>query len=179
MKRRILSTLLVGILMLYGCGNSAASGGSQSGTSASDDVIEFNPAYVAIDDENVRMEITSVSKEVRNAGTKGESYEYRVNFTLTNKSDVYGAGVGISSNDGSIGSYTVVFSTGGGDVRPGKISDGAHFTVNSESEHVTSVEDLLDFNALVRVEVFEDTGSSRTIRDSYKVEVSLKDAQHK
>ena len=47
--------------------------------------------YVALDDENVTLKFTSVSREVFNSGYDSEFTNYKINFTLTNKSDEYTA----------------------------------------------------------------------------------------
>ena len=188
--KRILYVLIASALLLGGCGNKPGTSSSNTGgTNNNKESIEFNPVYVAIDDQYLKMEVTSVSKEVRDAGQPGECIDYKVNFTLTNKSDKYGASVNVYVGSSSIGPYTVEFANMDTDVRPGKINDVACFTCQSAKdpdkmissdgvEHISSLEDLLAFNALVTVTICEQTDDACVVEERYKAEVSLENAPH-
>ena len=66
--RKVLKMAAIAVMSI-----SMAVGGSGGVRAAEDEnVINIEPAYVAVDDENIKMEITSVSKETLGQG----DYEY-------------------------------------------------------------------------------------------------------
>ena len=179
--KRILAALLMVTLLLYGCG-----GKTNDSTKIDDgrEEIVFNPAYVAIDDKNIKMEVTSVSKTVAGKGTKNQFDKYDVNLKITNKNEKYDVNVYLFTDSAYIGAYGVVFSSAGG-VKAGKINDSLSFSCiatgpakNRGGEHLTSVKDLLDFNATVYVRTYEDAGGYTVTQEEYAVDVSLEDAKY-
>ena len=177
--KRVFVALLTSTLVLCGCENKAETGLSSTSNN-NNDVIKLNPAYVAIDDENIKMEVTSVNKEVINAGMDSQYNRYNINFTLTNKTDKYCVDVGVAQGDGYIGPYAVDFANPSY-IKPGKINDSASFScwdARDGAEHITSLKDLLDFNGTVTVQLYEEKDGSFESHDVYSFEMSLEDAKH-
>lgn len=151
----------------------------------SNEVINFDPAYTVIDDDNLTMEIISISKDVANEGNDSEFTSYRVNCAITNKSEEYDIDTEVSTTDAYIGSYRVGFSNENMTTKAGKINDSASFTCTvyknesytspDGSEHIESLEDLLQFNATVGIDLFIDTGKAHETHDRYKADISLED----
>lgn len=148
--------------------------------------IKMEPAYVAIDDENIKMEITSVSVETMGVGTVNELTEYKVNCSVTNKSSQYDLLVSISIGDGYVGQHAVSFMNGGGNTRAGKTNDGIYYSCidykddgsqnvfDTEGvQHITSLEDLLQFNARVRIKQYIDDGKQHLIVNTYVKDIAL------
>ena len=185
--KRIVSLVLSCIIL---CSLCACGGNSTSGQKAADSdnkqVIEMNPTYVAVDDENVKVEVTSVSSQIHNSGRPEEYTEYAVNLTITNKSDEYDVSVNIASTDACIGPYTVTFGNLQTDTKAGKINDIAAYTciayTNNHSqdsmgvEHITSLEDLLLFNAEVEINQYYNNGQGRVTVNKYQADISLEDS---
>ena len=187
---KVLGIILSTVLLLAGCGGKTQNNMNQSQNDDNKEVIEFSPAYVAIDDTNLKLEVTSISRELTNLSRETNVYVYRVNCILTNKNEKYGATIGIPVGDGYVGQYAVTFSSPAGGVQHGKIDDSYSFSFygsddpsskwnDSGAEHVSSLNDLLNFNATLRVQIYEDKDNSRLIHDTYRVEVSLEDAKQK
>lgn len=154
----------------------AICGSGEASAAENKEVINIEPAYVVVDDENVKMEITSVSKEILNGGSETD---YKVNFTVTNKSEDYDANISVSVGACSVGQYTVQFGNMNTDTKAGKINDTACYmasTAYSEGiEHIETLEDLLQFEAQAKVTMSSYDGESSTTADSYAVDISLAD----
>ena len=140
--------------------------------------INFEPAYAAVDDDHVKIEFTSLSMDIMNEGREAsEYYEYKIHYTVTNKDSENDIGVYCSSS--SIGQYAVQFANTTGTVKAGKIDDSAAFdcisSPNNEAwnskgaEHISSVADLLDFEAELMISSMKDN----TVLDSYTADVSF------
>ena len=162
----------------------AVCGSGRVNAAGNEDVIHIEPAYVPVDDENVKMEITSVSKEILNEGQGDSEYiHYKINFTVTNKSEEYDADISVAVGACSVGPYTVQFSNMNTDTKAGKINDTACYVAtkstgitNSDgSEHIESLEDLLQFEAQAKVNMYYDDGKSHNTIDKYTVDISLAD----
>ena len=199
MKRKAITVIFSVIALVLGACNSAkgvsdnannvASAGSDNAkndvkielikeSSGDRESIKLNPSYIAIDDDNLKMEIYSVSKTIRNAGSKSEYITYSIDFSVTNKSKEYDILVSTGMGEACIGPYTVVFGNSNNNVRAGKITEDAGFTVlkytdgsfsDKGVEHIESVEDLLTFNAIVTVGLLKDN----QFVESYQKEISL------
>ena len=196
-------TAAVMILALAACGssggntavedksaNSDSTSSSENATSSANNnddekEIMIDPVYVAIDDENVKLEILSIS-EKKYEGPSYEWVEYRVNCRATNKTSDCDVELSISTEDGGIGQYAVVFGNQNSTTRPGKINDTLSFSVQKNIkgnsaydsggvEHIASLEDLLQFNANICVSIQHHEDNEIVIYKSYYHEISLAD----
>ena len=149
-----------------------------------DNIINFDPAYTVIDDENVKMQIESVQRESYNEGKGVNGFiTYSVNLNIENKNQEHDVDCSVPADSAYIDGYTVVFSNDTTKTKPGKKNDTARYICtiypeNSQvsaggSEHITSLEDLLTFEASVRVTLSDNTGDAIQIVDSYIVDISL------
>lgn len=176
--RKVLKMAAVAVMSI----SMAICGSGVPSAAENEDVINIEPAYVAIDDENVKMEITSVSKEILNEGQgDSEFVSYKINFTVTNKSEEYDADITVAGGACSVGQYTVQFGNMNTDTKAGKINDTACYVASSGYddgvEHIESVEDLLQFEAQVSVYMYYDDGESYNTVDEYAVDISLADIE--
>jgi len=186
MKR--LFTLLVSVFLIFSlvsCGSDSNSNTGVGTNQASGKEIRFDPSYVVLDDENAKIEITSLSEKLNNEGTESEFTEYEVHFTTTNKSKVYDLRFSVSLGDAAVGGYTVQFGNSNNITKAGRINDTGKFvaikyTSKSDGstqgiEHIQSLEDLLKFCADASVTTFTDEGKTVHTKDWYKVSFSLED----
>ena len=75
-----------------------------------DNIINFDPAYTVIDDENVKMQIESVQRESYNEGMGvNEFITYSVNLNIENKNQEHDVDCSVSVDGAYIDGYTVVF----------------------------------------------------------------------
>lgn len=147
--------------------------------------IRFEPAYVVLDDENAKVEITKVSATIKNKGRDEEFTEYEVHLTITNKSEENDFGFNVSTDAAAIGAYTVQFGNSDTRAKAGRINDTCTFSAykytnlpdrnTKGAEHIESIDDLLKFNADVGAQVYQDDGSVIHTLDRYKVKFSLED----
>ena len=175
-----------------GSGSSAISGNQEEDSQSpsitaiieSEKLIRFEPEYVVVDDDNVKIEITSLTMEIVNEGNENYEYrEYKVNYTVTNKNKEQDLNVFIPNAGASIGAYTVQFSQNVIETKGGKINDTCYFNCidnpngwSSEGvDHVQSVRDLLDFEAEITVGKMKDN----IMQESYSVEASFAGAEVK
>ena len=156
-------------------------------TENNDNIITFDPAYTVVDDENLKLQITSVQKSILNEGMKDfESTEYSINLNIENKNQEHDIDVYVSTESCYIDGYTVQFANSYSKTKAGKKNDTSKFTCsidpNNEqlsspgSEHIKSVEDLLTFDATATVSLFDYTGDAYLIVDKYPINISLADA---
>lgn len=148
--------------------------------------IPIEPSYIALNDDNLMIEITSVSETISNIGTDFEFTEYRVNYTVTSNNKEYNISTNLGTTDGGVGRYTVEFMNGNAHTLPYKINDTAYYSVviytkpemgfvSNGAEHITALEDLLDFNANIEICLYEDQGSIHAVKQRYNVKVDLGD----
>lgn len=151
-----------------------------------DNIIIFDPAYTVIDDENVKMQIESVQRESYNEGKGVNGFiTYSVNLNIENKNQEHDVDCSVPIDSAYIGGYTVVFGNDTMKTKAGKKNDAARYTCtiypenpqvsSGGSEHITSLEDLLTFEASVNVTLSDNTGDSILIVDRYVVDISLGD----
>ena len=151
-----------------------------------DNIINFDPAYTVIDDENVKMQIESVQRESYNEGMGvNEFITYSVNLNIENKNQEHDVDCSVSVDGAYIDGYTVVFGNDTMKTKAGKKNDAARYTCtiypenpqasSGGSEHITSLEDLLTFEASVNVTLSDNTGDAILIADRYVVDISLED----
>ena len=177
-------------LSLVGCGGSSSNSNSSTSSSTSDsntEEITISPAYVAAENDDFKIEITSVCSEVNNPGVTDMEYiSYRINYTVTNNSE-YNIDTGLSTQDASIGSTMVVVSNANQNTMAGKVNSNAAWTIdkaddnckaciNSEgSEAINSLDDLLSFNAQLEVEfISKENGQNVRHKDlSVYVDIDL------
>ena len=209
MKKLILMALISSLLLTaVGCGSQTGgtgSSGSNAGSGSSEisgnqeedsqspsitaiieseKLIRFEPEYVVVDDDNVKIEITSLTMEIVNEGNENYEYrEYKVNYTVTNKNKEQDLNVFIPNAGASVGAYTVEFAQNVIETKGGKINDTCYFNCvdnpngwSSEgADHVQSVRDLLDFEAEITVGKMKDN----IMQESYSVEASFAGAEVK
>lgn len=191
MKKTIsLLLALVMCLSLVACGSSPSGSAPKSEPMASSDnnenEIMIEPAFVVVDDENLKLEVTSVSCETYNKNTDMEWTGYYVNCRVTNKTSDYDINLGAAVGDAGVGPYTVAFGNQNNNTRPGKINDTFCFSASKNItgsspetegvEHITSLEDLLQFYARVEVRRYDSDGNYDW--NPYYVEFSLSDRQN-
>ncbi|MDD6084521.1 MAG: hypothetical protein PUB76_00890 [Oscillospiraceae bacterium] len=161
-------------------------GENASSTDTDNQLLTFDSPYTVIDDENVKMQIISIQKETFNKGEGVLEYiTYSVNLYIENKNAEYNLDCSVSSTASYIDGYTVCFGNGDTKTKPGKKNDIAQYscTIYPENEqvssngweHITSLEDLLTFEATVDVTLYEDNGTTYLTVERYPVEISLKD----
>lgn len=176
--RKILKMAAIAVMSV----SMAICGSGEVNAAENKEIINIDPTYVAVDDENIKMEITSVSREVLNEGQGDSEYvNYKINFTVTNKSEEYDANVSVAVGACSIGQYTVQFGNMGTDTKAGKINDTACFVAspryNEGAEHIESLEDLLQFEAQAKVDMYYFDGEYHNTVDRYAVDISLADLE--
>ena len=147
--------------------------------------IKIEPAYVALDDENAKIEFTSVSKEVMNLGTELEYTAYNVNYTITNKNAQNDLMVALEQGNTAIGPYIIDFNLSNNIAMAGKTNDTASLQAikcKSDSrsssntagiEHIERVNDLLQFEG--ELLLWFTNSTDNTTAERYEVEVSLAD----
>ena len=186
MKNKLLVMICICILavsMLVACGSSSqdASTTDNAGTAqeentqdTGEELLKINPEYVAVDDDNLKMTITSVGYEELTSQT-----QYIVHYTLENKRDDVDISVDAASDACAVNGYTVEFANGDNTAKSGRINDIANFVATSDIssgfDHITKLEDLLTFEADVTVTVYKDTGSAHEVQDRYNVKINLND----
>ena len=218
--KKLMTVVLISVLLLsVGCGGQTGAGESGSNGSStgggdveksgiaednsqvkstpvtavieSENLIQLDPAYTVADDDNVKIEITSLTREIMNEGNENFEYkDYRINYTVTNKTEEHDLNVYIPQSSASIGAYTVQFSQNVIETKAGKINDTCYFNCidnpngwSSEgSEHVQSVKDLLDFEAeinvgLMKEGVAQETYSVNASFDGFEVKDLLAEAE--
>lgn len=120
------------------------------------ETIKIDPPYVVVDDDVCKIEITSLEKETESQIIQNPITTYKVNYTVTNKSDEYDLNVSLSGSGAYIGQYGVGFGVEGGQsVKAGKLAESSFDAFDNEQgsyhtegfEHLNSVEDLLQFDA--------------------------------
>ena len=151
-----------------------------------DNIIKFDPAYTVIDDDNVKMQVESIQKEISNEGTELEFTEYSVNLNIENKNKEHDMDCTVATTDCYVDGYTVTFSYSNTKTKSGKKNDTAAYTCGiytkneqasaQGSEHIKTLEDLLTFEASVSVSLYDDTGKTHNIVDRYPVDISLAEA---
>ena len=158
-----------------------------SNSEKDDNIIDFDSACTVIDDENLKMQVESVQKEIFNEG-KGqlEYITYSINLNIENKNKDHDIDCSVSTESCYIDGYTVVFANDNTKTKAGKKNDTAKYTCtvypNNEqsssqgSEHIKSVEDLLTFEAAVNVMLYDNTGDAQMIVDRYVADISLDEA---
>ena len=151
--KKLMTVVLISVLLLsVGCGGQTGAGESGSNGSStgggdveksgiaednsqvkstpvtavieSENLIQLDPAYTVADDDNVKIEITSLTREIMNEGNENFEYkDYRINYTVTNKTEEHDLNVYIPQSSASIGAYTVQFSQNVIETKAGKIND--------------------------------------------------------
>jgi len=195
----LVSMCVLSIMMLTACGSSGKGASSAdaapaetTSTSAEtqvvatpdstaadsgDNEIIIDPPYVVVDDDNLKMTVTSICcTDMTNMKS------YQVHYTVENKLSDFEVETSVGVDDASIGQYTVQFSNTQNTTKAGKINDTGYFSCSVSddstlasrgSEHITKLEDLLDFEADVMITIQKNTGSSIETHDRYLVKLSL------
>lgn len=162
--------------------NSSAdnSASSQQETFAEDsvnneDFIMLEPEYVVVDNEDLKLAITSISRR-----KFGEEYEYLLSYAVENRSREYSVGVYASLGELYIGSHQVNFAISGDKTLPQKVSDNEEIVALTDTEgieYINELSDLFMFNGYITVELIEQTEASNVRHSCDRIGVSLEGYQ--
>lgn len=145
------------------------------------DEFVYDPPKQIYEDEFVKIVVTSLTSEVKNPDDEHYRFtDYRINYSVTNKTTDYDISVGINTGDGYVGQHAVSFMSDGVSTMPGKINDNLHWsaiysergsanTKTDGAEDIKSVDDLKLFNARIDIKLMQDRHSIK----SYRTNVSL------
>ena len=185
--KKIIAFMLIAILCVSLCSCNKNSNKSLTSDSSSNKINEtfdefvYDPPKQIYEDEFVKIIVTSLTSEIKNPDNEHYRFtEYKINYSVTNKTDDCDISVVINIGDGYVGPHAVSFASGGGSTMPGKINDnlfwsaiyserGAVTSKTDGAEDIKSVDDLKLFNARIHIDLTKDN----FIVKNYSTNVSL------